>query len=314
MKAIYHYPAGPEMIARLKGYGALGLDVDVCLESDYERLLDLLKEAEVLWHFLGPADAGVIEAAPKLRLIQKIGVGVNTIALEAAKERGIAVCNMPGTNSRAVAEMTLALMLVTLRRLTHIDRLTRAGNGWPIAPDLYDQFGEICGRTIGLVGCGSIPQILAPILKAMGARVLYTATSAKTESIGDYRDLPDLLKESDIVSLHIPLTPETDKIIDRDGLRSMKPGAILINTARGGLVDEAELIAALNDGYLGAAGLDVHAAEPAPADNPLLKMDNVVVQPHLAWLTGETLERCLSVAVDNCERLRDGRELRFRVV
>ena len=133
----------------------------------------------------------------------------------------------------------------------------------------------------------------------MGARVLYTARSPKPGARGEFRALPDLLAESDIVSLHLPLTPETANLIDRKAIARMKPGAILVNTARGGLVDEGDLIEALIHGRLAAAGLDVFVREPIAHDNALLTMDNVVVAPHVAWLTPETLERSLGVATEN---------------
>jgi phosphoglycerate dehydrogenase-like enzyme len=129
-----------------------------------------------------------------------------------------------------------------------------------------------------------------------------------------WRALPDLLAESDIVSLHVPLTAETEQLIDATAIARMKQGAVLVNTARGGLVDETALLAALSDGRLSAAGLDVFADEPVDADNPLLALDNVVLAPHLAWLTMETLARSLEVALDNCRRLAEGRQLRHRVI
>jgi phosphoglycerate dehydrogenase-like enzyme len=156
--------------------------------------------------------------------------------------------------------------------------------------------------------------MLAPVLRALGARVLYTATKPKADAVAEWRELPELLAESDIVSLHVPLTAETERLIHGAALQSMKSGALLINTARGGLVDQNALIEALRSGRLLGAGLDVYDQEPVPADCPLLKMDNVVLQPHVAWLTPETLGRSLAVAMENCRRLRDGEELLHRVL
>ena len=248
-----------------------------------------------------------------MRLIQKIGVGVNTIDLAAASARGIAVCNMPGTNSRAVAEMTLGLMLGCLRRLLELHRRTAAGKGWQLPDDLPEGLGEICGRTVGLIGYGAVPRVLAPTLATLGARILYTATAPKGDAIGEWRTLEPLLAESDIVSLHVPLTPETAGMIDAARLERMKRGAILINTARGGLVDEDAMCRALRDGHLAAAGLDVFAREPTPADTPVLQLENVVMTPHVAWQTRETLERSLAVAIENCRRLSAGEPLRHQV-
>lgn len=314
MRAIFHYACSQSLSARLKALAPSWLDVRSCPESDAALLYRLLGDAEVLLHVLEPATAKVMDAAPKLQLIQKIGVGVNTIDLEHAELRGIRVCNMPGTNSRAVAEATLMLMLTTLRRALSLDTAIRAGDGWRMDPALFDQVGEVGGRTVGLVGYGAVPALLAPVLRALGARVLYTATKPKADAVAQWRELPELLAQSDIVSLHLPLTAETERLIDAAALQSMKPGALLINTARGGLVDQNALIAALRSGRLRGAGLDVYDQEPVPADCPLLEMDNVVLQPHVAWLTPETLGRSLAVAMENCRRLRDGEELLHRVL
>ncbi|MFM9970335.1 MAG: NAD(P)-dependent oxidoreductase [Burkholderiales bacterium] len=241
--------------------------------------------------------------APNLKLIQKIGVGVNTIDLEAAKRRGIPVCNLPGTNSRAVAEMTLLLMLACLRQIRTLDSLVRT-DGWYNALRMQDRLGEIGGRAVGLIGYGAVPKILHGILDAMGAKVFYWSRSVSNIAI-DY-----LIAQSDFVSLHLPLTAETTKFLDP---RKMKPRAILVNTARGGLVDETALIESLNNGHLTAAGLDVFAAEPMPASHPLLALPNVVCAPHVAWLTGETLTRSIDVALENVRRLGAGEALLYRV-
>jgi len=314
MKVLLHYAAGPAWRRELAALARRGLEVECCDEADDDRFAALLPTAEVLWHVLRPISAADIAAAGRLRLIQKIGVGVNTIDLEAAKAGGIAVCNMPGTNSRAVAEMTLLLMLACLRRLPLLDRATREGRGWTLDPALQDGLGELAGRTVGLVGYGAVSQTLRPALQALGARVVYTDLAPKPDAGAEFRPLADLLREAEIVSLHVPLTPATARLIDRQRLGMMRPGAILINTARGGLVDRPALIDALRSGRLGAAGLDVFAAEPVSADDPLLALDNVVLTPHLAWLTTGTLRRSLDVAVENCRRLESGDALLHRVV
>ena len=313
MKAIFHYDAGPRLAARFAGLTRDGFVIAPCPEDDEPRLLSLLPDAEVLLHILKPATAAIIRQAPALRLIQKIGVGVNTIDLAAARARGIAVANMPGTNTPAVAETALLLMLAALRRLAGLDRACRAGQGWALGPGLQDRVGELRGRTVGLIGAGMVPRALVPMLHGIGAQALYWSPHDHPELGIPRCDLPDLLAVADIVSLHLPLVPDTERLIDRAALSRMKPGAILVNTARGGLVDEAALVEALTSGHLRAAGLDVFADEPVAADNPLLTLDNVVVMPHVAWLTPETLERSLDVAIENMRRLRDGREILHRV-
>ena len=311
MKVLLHYDAGPGLAAQLATLS--GLDLTICPEADTARYAALLPGVEVIWHVLRPITAADIAAAPKLRLIQKIGVGVNTIDLEAARARGIAVCNLPGTNSRAVAEMTLLLMLGALRRVAHLDAETRAGRGWSQPAALQDGLFELAGRKVGLVGYGAVPKILAPVLQTLGCEVLYTAQSPKPDAIGSFRSMGALLSESDIVSLHIPETPETRGRINAVAIARMKPGAVLVNTARGGLVDQAALVAALRSGHLAAAGLDVFTAEPADPADPLLSLPNVVLTPHVAWLTTGTFARSFSIAAENCRRLEHGQPLLHQV-
>lgn len=313
MKVLLHYTAGPAWQRELSRLDPLGIQVDCCDERDDARFYHLLPSAEVLWHLLRPLSSDDIAKATNLRLIQKIGIGVNTIDLEAARTRNIPVCNMPGTNSRAVVEMALLLMLACLRRLPLLDRATREGSGWKLDSALQDSYRELAEKTIGIVGFGAVGKLLRPILQAMGARVIYTDLKPNAEDAEGFRELPDLLREADIVSLHVPLTSATSNLLDRHRLAMMRPGSILINTARGGLVERSALYESLKSGHLGAAGLDVFSTEPVPADEPLLQLDNVVVAPHVAWLTTETLERSLKVAVENCRRLAEGEPLLHRV-
>ncbi len=246
MKAVLQFRAGPGFQDQIAKLAPNAIDVVIVEEADRERFAVEMRGADFLLHVLEPVTADVIAAAPKLKLIQKIGVGVNTIDLDAAAIHGVAVANMPGTNSQAVAEMTLSLMLATLRRVPLLDQATRAGQGWSLEEDTFDTAGEVSGKTVGLVGYGEVPKRLAPVL---------------------------------------------------------------INTARGGLVDEEALLSALISGHLKAAGLDTVAVEPAGADNPLFALENVVVTPHIAWLTPETLGRSLGIAFENCQRIAAGKRL-----
>ncbi len=311
MNILFHYAAGAELTARLAAIP--DLTITICPEADDALLARCLPETDVLWHVLKPCTAAMIAQAPRLKLIQKIGVGVNTIDLHAAQARGIAVCNLPGTNAQAVAELTLLLMLACLRKLPRYDAAMRAGQGWALPPAMQDGLGEITGKTVGLVGYGAVPQALAPVLSALGCRILYTARAARAGVIGTFCPLPDLLAQADILSLHVPQTAETDKIIDAAALARMKKGAILINTARGGLVDETALVAALRSGQLAAAGLDVFAQEPMAPNNALFSLENVVLTPHIGWLTSGTFARSFSIAAENCRRLRAGETLLHQV-
>jgi phosphoglycerate dehydrogenase-like enzyme len=310
MNVLFHFASGPDLTARLAAIP--GLNVTVCPEQDELLLGELLPETEILWHVLKRCTAEMIAAAPHLRLIQKIGVGVNTIDLDAAKARGIAVCNLPGTNARAVAELTLALMLTVLRRLPRFDAAMRRGE-WS-DPKLQDGIGELGGRTVGLVGYGAIPRLLAPILAAMGCRLIYTSRTPRSDAVGEWRTLEALLSESDVVSLHLPLTAETDTLIDARAFARMKRGAILINTARGGLVDQSALTQALTQGTLAGAGLDVFVHEPHDATAALFHLPNVVLTPHIGWLTTGTFDRSFALAAENCRRLAAGEALLHQVV
>jgi phosphoglycerate dehydrogenase-like enzyme len=313
MKVLFHYDAG----ARLKSLLALklkgtGIELIYCPEGDTAPLKRLLPQADVIWHVLQPLTEDLLRLAPKLKLIQKIGVGVNTIDCDYAKAQGVAVCNMPGTNSRGVAEHALLLMLASLRKLPRVDHLCRSGQWFPDG-DTKESFGEICGKRVGLVGFGDTPKMLAPILSAMGAEVVYTARSDKHNGYS-YVSLDELLATSDIISLHTPLTAETQHLMNAQAFERMKQGAILVNTARGGLVDEVALLGALKGGKVGAAGLDVFEQEPANPDNALFALDHVVCSPHTAWLTQETWARSIDVAIANVQALIQEQQLQHQVV
>ncbi|TYK53077.1 NAD(P)-dependent oxidoreductase [Actinomadura decatromicini] len=288
-----------------------GLDIVSCSEQDDDRFTALLPDTEVIWHVLRPLEAADMDRAPKLRLIQKLGTGVNTIDLDAAAERGIAVANMPGRNAQAVAETSLLLMLAALRKLVPFDARTRRGEGWPAGRALVG--GELRGRTVGLLGAGEIAGLLRGMLEAIGARVVYTSRRPRRDD-PSWMPLDDLLRTSDIVSVHIPLTEETHHLLNADRLALLPPGAIVVNTARGAVIEEPALAAALKSGHLAGAGLDVFETEPLDETNPLLALESVVVMPHVAWLTRETWTRYFAVAAENCRRLSRGEPLLHPVV
>ena len=306
--------AGPELSAKLAAWECSGLSVAVVSEAADAAFDALLPDATAILHVLKPIAAEVFVKAPRLKLVQKVGVGVNTIDLEAARRHGVAVCNMPGTNTAAVAEMALALMLAALRRLPQFDRRARTAAGWVLRPGSEASLGEIGGRTVGLVGAGAVPRRLARILVAMGAEVIYWSRAARAGMTAEHVGFDALLARADILSLHLPLTAETERLLGSDAFARMKPGVILVNTARGGLVDEAALIAALDAKRVAVAALDVLAAEPPGDDHPLLAREDVIATPHVAWLTAETWERSLGVARENVLRALAGMPLLHRVV
>jgi phosphoglycerate dehydrogenase-like enzyme len=311
MKAVLQYRASPRLRQRLAD---LEFSTVVIEETDKVAFLREMRDSDILLHVLEPVTAAVIDAAPRLRLIQKIGIGVNTIDLDAARRRSIAVCNMPGTNTQAVAEMTLLLILATLRRLSQLDDLTRTGRGWRLDPEMTDDLGELAGRTVGLLGFGAIARRLVPMLQAIGAKVVYNSRQAEANAPIPFLPFREILPAADVFSLHLPLTPATAGMINAETLAAMKRGSVLINTARGQLVDEAALFDALTSGRLRGAGLDVFSREPIGTDDSLLQLPNVIVTPHLGWLTAETLERSIAVIAENCRRLRAGEPLLHQVV
>ena len=283
------------------------LDIRWCADDDDAGFYRELPHADVIWHVLRPLSGADLQRGTKLRLVQKLGAGVNTIDVETAATCGIAVSNMPGANAPSVAEGAVLLMLAALRRLPALDRATRQGRGWPVDPELSETVRDIGGCTVGLVGNGSIAKRVGDIVAAMGATVLHTST--RDDGQPDWRPLPELLAVSDIVSLHLPLTSGTHHLISRDAIAQMKPNAVLVNTARGAVVDEDALVDALQSGRLAAAGLDVFEVEPVAPDNPLLGLDNVVLTPHVGWNTADSMQRYLEEAVANCRRLCDGQPL-----
>ena len=310
LKVLAHFVPGPKVLDFLASE-ADWLDIRWCADGDSaesQAAFDReLPEADVIWHVLRPLSAADLARATRLRLVHKFGAGVNTIDVDTATRRGIAVANMPGANAPSVAEGTVLLMLAALRRLPTLDRATREGRGWPSDPQLGETVRDIGACTVGLVGYGNVAKHVAGIVAAMGATVLHTST--RDDGLPGWRPLPELLACSDIVSLHLPLTDDTHGLLGEAALAGMKPGAVLVNTSRGAIVDEGALIEALRDGRVAAAGLDVFDAEPVPPDNPLLGLDNVVLTPHVTWYTVDTMRRYLVEAVANCRRLRDGQPL-----
>jgi phosphoglycerate dehydrogenase-like enzyme len=310
LRVLAHFVPGPKVLEFLAPETDW-LDIRWCASDDSAdsraAFFRELPDAEVIWHVLRPLSGADLLQATRLRLVHKFGAGVNTIDVDTATKRGIAVANMPGANAPSVAEGAVLLMLATLRRLPALDRATREGRGWPSDPALGETVRDIGACTVGLVGYGNIAKQVAGIVAAMGATVLHTST--RDDGSPGWRPLADLLAASDIVSLHLPLTDDTRGLLDRAALARMKPGAVLINTSRGAIVEESALVDALRRGWLGGAGLDVFDVEPVPPDNPLLRLDNVVLTPHVTWYTVDTMRRYLVEAVANCRRLRDGKQL-----
>lgn len=313
MKALLHFRASNSLASRIHERFPSWLQLSIVDPDDDVKLREQLADTDVLLHVLAPADRTLMSFAPQLKLIQKIGVGINTIDLDEAKQRNILVANMPGTNSQAVAEMTLALMLAAMRKIVTFDQATRTGQGWTLPPETMDGVAEIGGKVVGLVGFGAVPRRVAPVLTALGAEVIYCDPRSSTSPDAESVSMDDLFRRADIVSLHVPLTPETRTMIGQAQLERMKKGVILVNTARGELIDEEALFNNLVSRHVRCVGLDVLNMEPARGDNPLFALPDVVITPHVSWLTSETIERSLAVAIENCRLLRDGLPLVHQV-
>ncbi|MCM2391884.1 2-hydroxyacid dehydrogenase [Streptomyces albipurpureus] len=250
------------------------------------------EDADVLILRRGTADRALLEAAPRLRMVQRLGTRSAGIDLDAARERGIEVSCLPRPSLVRTAEHTLLLMLALVKRLPAADSAVRAGSGRPGREVTYNWaglsgLGGLEGRTLGIVGLGEVGSLVAERARAFGMRLLYTGRArqprTREEELGaSYRTLPDLLAEADIVTLHIPGPGIHAPLLGPAEIAMMRPGALLINTGRGRLIDERALCQALADGRLGGAGLDVHQVEPRPGGDPLCALDNVVLTPHIA--------------------------------
>jgi glyoxylate reductase len=247
-------------------------------------------------------DAQLLDRAPRLRAIANYAVGVDNVDLAAATARGIPVGNTPDVLTDATADLTFALLLAAARKLAEASAAVGAGD-WPTWEPAAHLGASVYGATLGIVGFGRIGQAVAKRATGFEMTVLHT---------GDV-SLPDLLRASDFVSLHCPLTDATRNLIDARALGAMKPTAILINTARGGIVDWRALRAALLDGTIAGAALDVTDPEPLPADHPLLRAPNLIVTPHIGSATRAARERMADLAVDNLLAALDGRPMPHQV-
>jgi phosphoglycerate dehydrogenase-like enzyme len=275
------------------------------------EFMDAVREAEFIVGFGSPAmNDEFFKAAPKLRLIQLLSAGYDTCDLEAARRAGVPICNNGGANSTAVSEHALMLMMAVCRRLVWQHQNVVAGR-WRGNAVAQTRLYELRGMVLGIVGLGTIGKKVARLANAFGMPVQYYDIRRLPEDAEDalevrFRLLGELLRSSDIVSLHVPLTAATKHMIGAAELRSMKPSAYVINTCRGPVIDEAALYEALRDGAIAGAGLDVLDQEPPPADNPLFGLDNVVLTPHYAGPTWDNQTSRFRNAFDNCQRVARG--------
>ncbi|RZK38535.1 MAG: hydroxyacid dehydrogenase [Pedobacter sp.] len=247
-------------------------------------------------------DSMVISAANRLKMIQRTGVGLDSIDFDALKGTSIPVYVNPGINSRSVAEHTLMLILSVIRKLNSVDSLLKSGV-WK-KHELGMQNAELEGKTVGLIGLGHIGSLVAKMLQPFGVRTLYhkrerLSSTAENELNVEYASFDDLIKQSDIISLHCPLNPQTEDLLSWDEFTRMKKGAFIINTSRGKLIDEDALVHNLKSGQLRGAGLDVFRTEPLSKESPLLDLDNVILTPHISGITYESFQKMMIEAFKN---------------
>lgn len=300
------------------GKEALAEKAEVVFAGSLEEddLIQQVKDVDALIiRANGAVTARLMDAAPKLRVVARHGVGLDAIDMEAAKARGIVVCNTPVANVESVAEQAVGLMVAVSKHMVRADRAIREGR-WEVRYQYIGQ--ELRGRTLGLIGMGRIGGRVAEICHlAFHMPVLYhdIVSYPQAEEALGARQLPlnDVLAQADYVSVHVPLVPATRGLIGREQFGLMKKGAIFINTARGPIVDEAALLEALTNGHLAGAGLDVYAIEPIEPDTPLLCLENVVLTPHMAAHTEDAL-RAMSLVAEDVLRVLEGEEPIYRVV
>ena len=279
--------------------------------SRAELLRDVAGAAAVVCTLTERIDAEVLEAAgPQLRVVANTAVGFDNMDVPAARQRGVVVTNTPGVLDRATADLTLGLMLAAARRIAEGDRFLRSRTPWIWGPRMMVGLDVSAGATLGIVGFGRIGRAVARRARAFDMRVVATPTRAELtadeRAATEFLPLPELLPTSDIVSLHCPLTPETRHLISTGTLALMKPGAILVNTARGGVVDTAALVTALRTGQIGGAALDVFEDEPE-ADPRLLALEQVVLTPHLGSAATATRSEMCQLSVANAVAVLAGR-------
>ena len=300
---------GERTFARMTALLAPGFTLSHGTERGEDHLRAIIAEADFAISGQIAVPGSLLQAAKRLRLLHKWGVGTDNIDVAAARALGIPVARTTGSNAVPVAEFTLALTLATLRHLAWAHEELRQGHwrGGRLPGDAY----LLSGKTVGLVGFGAIGQTAARLFRGFGCIVFYHTRHrldpAQEQALGvGYATLAELLARADVVSLHCPLTEQTRGLIDHTALSQMKRTAVLINVARGGVVVEADLAAALADGTIHGAATDVFAEEPVPADNPLLHLPNCLVTPHIAAGSADTFEPTIRKMFGNFERVARG--------
>ena len=286
---------------------ALG-DLTVYDYTAPEEILPRIGDAPIILTNKTPITRQTMDECPNLRYIGVLATGFNVIDIAAAKEKGIVVANVPSYGTQAVAQFVMAQLLEICHRIGHHNDAVQQGR-WTACRDFsfWDYpLMELAGKTFGVIGYGRIGRAAAKLAAAFGMEVLAFDKFAQDDGVARMVTLDELLAQSDVISLHCPLFPDTQGIINRESIAKMKDGVLLINTSRGPLIVEEDLAAALQSGKVAGAGLDVLAVEPARMDNPLLKEENCLVTPHIAWAPKESRQRLMDIAVENLKAFLAG--------
>lgn len=278
--------------------------------GNLEEIVTRIGDAEAILINKVPMTEEVFSCCPQLKFVCETATGFNNIDLEAASRHGVVVSNVPSYGTNTVAQFAMALLLEICNGVGHHTAEVAKGRWCQSKYNCFWDFSnmELEGKTVGIIGAGRIGMAFARMAYGFGMKVLayHPRKIGEKFEYGHYVSLEGLLNNSDVVSLHCPLTKDTEKMMNKDTLAMMKNGAILINTSRGQLVDEAALTEALNSGHLRAAGLDVVSQEPILPDNPLLKAKNCILTPHMAWCATEARQRLMDVCVDNLKAYMAG--------
>ena len=273
-----------------------------------DEIINKIDNADAVITNKVPITQEIIAACPSIKYIGLLSTGYNVVDIEAAKAKGIPVTNIPAYGTDTVAQFTIGLLLEICLNIGHHNAEVVAGR-WEKSIDFcfwdYPQI-ELAGKTMGIIGYGNIGKATGQIASALGMKVIANNKSAKGKNLVS---LDELLAQSDVISLHCPLTPENEKLINKETIAKMKDGVIILNTARGALVDEKDLADALNSGKVYAAGVDVVSVEPIKKDNPLLKARNCYITPHIAWAAKEARARLMNIAVENLKAFIDGKPI-----
>ena len=271
--------------------------------QDPREVIRRIGDAEIVLTNKTPVGREVFEACPEMKLLCVVATGYNVVDTRAAKDHGVSVCNVPAYGTEMVAQFAIGLLLELCHHTGLHNASVHAGD-WERCPNFCywkAPIMELSGKTLGIIGFGRIGRAVGRIARALGMRVLAAGSRPCEEglAIADYVDLNTLLAASDVVSLHCPLFPETEKLINRDNIAKMKDGAILLNNSRGGLIDEQALADALNSGKLRSAAVDVVSTEPIMGSNPLLTAKNCIITPHISWAAAECRRRIVEITAAN---------------